>query len=79
VINNRGYGVTGLSNRRVYVHRLAFELTHGPIPAGSEVCHSCDNPPCLNVEHLFLGTHSENMLDAGRKGRLLGRPKVAVA
>lgn len=56
----------------VSLHRWVWEQEHGPIPSGMEVCHRCDNPPCCNIEHLFLGTHSDNMQDAAAKGRLSG-------
>lgn len=53
----------------VKLHRLVAEQTYGPIPPGLEVCHTCDNPPCINPEHLFIGTRSDNMQDMHRKGR----------
>ena len=52
-----------------YTHRIAWELTYGPVPDGMQVCHHCDNPPCCNPTHLFLGTQADNMHDRDRKGR----------
>ncbi len=51
---------------------MAFELTFGPIPRGQGVLHRCDNPPCCNPAHLFLGDQSANMADAAHKGRARG-------
>jgi len=58
----RGWHVTG-------AHRMAWELTNGPIPDGMQVCHHCDNPPCVRPEHLFLETSRGNSADRHKKGR----------
>jgi hypothetical protein len=50
-------------------HRVAFELTNGPIRAGYFVCHHCDNAPCCRPDHLWEGTNSDNLVDAVQKGR----------
>lgn len=68
-----GYGVISLpgqGNGVVYAHRLALTLVSGPIPAGMGACHRCDNPRCVNADHLFAGSVRDNMLDAVRKGRV---------
>jgi hypothetical protein len=73
---NGGYGqVAGPASSgktMLLVHRVVWELLHGPIPDGLVVCHHCDNPPCCNPRHLFLGTHQDNTLDMVRKGRAGG-------
>lgn len=62
-------------SRGTVAHRIAWQLANGPIPAGMMVLHECDNPPCCNPSHLFLGTASDNMRDCARKGRAGGKPR----
>jgi hypothetical protein len=68
----KGYGNTMKKIGGVNVsgsHRIAFTMMFGPVPEGLQVCHVCDNPPCCNPRHLWLGTNSDNQLDAVAKGR----------
>jgi hypothetical protein len=64
-----GYGVLSVGGRSRATHRLAWELTHGPVPPGLYICHRCDQPACCNPAHLFLGTPSDNQADSVAKGR----------
>lgn len=67
--NSKGYGMLNRTGVSHLAHRAAWEVVHGPIPDGLCVLHSCDNPPCINPSHLFLGTQLDNMRDRTNKGR----------
>lgn len=67
--NSKGYGKRWDGARLQYVHRLTWAESNGPIPDGMVVCHRCDNPSCYRLEHLFIGTQSDNIHDMHRKGR----------
>lgn len=67
---NKGYGILNFQGKAWKAHRLIWHLIYGRIPDGLFICHHCDNRPCCNPRHLFLGNHLANMKDAANKGRL---------
>ena len=64
-----GYGLLRHEKKNIRAHRASYQMYTGNIPAGQFVCHRCDLPSCVNPDHLFLGTNSDNQKDASRKGR----------
>ena len=67
--DKRGYGFLRLEGHLQRAHRIAFELRHGPITAGMVILHTCDNPSCVNPDHLSMGTQLANVRDMLSKGR----------
>lgn len=67
--NNKGYGYLRICNKAKLAHRISYERSVGPIPDDTCVLHRCDNPICINPNHLFLGTRKDNWDDCVRKGR----------
>ena len=66
---NGGYGSIRIGYPKFYAHRISWMIHYGEIPNGLCVLHKCDNPPCTNPDHLFLGTIKDNNLDAISKNR----------
>ncbi len=79
-LSKSGYGKFAPSHRQtVGAHRVSYELFNGEIPDGMCVLHRCDNPPCVNPHHLFLGTQVDNVADRNSKNRQARGPNLSLA
>lgn len=72
--SNGGYGAINIRGKMTSTHRASYAANVGDIPDGMHVLHRCDVRACINPEHLFLGTHSDNMADMAAKGRGFALP-----
>ncbi len=69
LVCKKPYGQITIEGKTCRVHRIAYQLQRGSIPEGKQVCHTCDNPPCVRGEHLFTGTTQDNTADKVKKNR----------
>lgn len=68
--DQKGYGIFYFGHKNERASHVSLILAGRSVPAGMDVCHTCDNPPCVRPDHLFIGTRSDNMKDCASKGRL---------
>lgn len=73
----RGYAASSYRNKKVRLNRKMLELKLGrPLAVGMHACHTCDNPPCINPDHLYEATNQQNHIDGGKRGRMNGQAKT---
>lgn len=75
VKNELSYGIFCTNKLKIRAHRYAWELFRQPIPSGLFLCHHCDNPACINPDHMFVGTQADNVKDMEKKGRRRNKPQ----
>jgi hypothetical protein len=78
IVLNRGYGLFGFKGTKL-AHRISYELSNGSIPSNMCVCHTCDNPKCVNPQHLWLGTTQDNTEDRHIKNRSARGSKIGTS
>lgn len=72
----QGYGRFNLGGKQITAHRAAAIRAGMDVPTGMDVCHVCDNPPCVNPSHLYVDTHQRNIQDAADRGRLAAQRRL---
>lgn len=75
---NRGYGRIAIDGNIYCCHRAIWTFFNGEIRKGKIICHTCDNSLCCNIDHMFMGTQKENMIDMSKKGRRVNNPAKGV-
>ena len=74
-VDSNGYGAVKVNGKRRSTHRVAFELYKGPLPEGTVACHTCNVKPCVNPDHLYAGSRSDNMRDFLALGHSSPKPR----
>lgn len=77
--SKKGYGKFMMNNKLFVASRASYIIFKGPIQEGKLICHTCDNPPCVNPDHLWEGTNSENQIDSIKKGRRKSLHKLGLS
>lgn len=74
--NNKGYGQFAINKIAKSTHRISYTIHKGEIPDTMSICHTCNNPPCVNPKHLYIGTDTQNMRQAADEKRLASQKKT---
>ena len=76
-VDSHGYGKLNMRRNWLKAHRISYLVFHGIIPPGAFICHTCDNPPCINPFHLYAGSPADNTRDRVARNRSVGLPGAA--